>query len=293
MLTHLRAQADAVSLLVLGARGFVARAFVAHAVSLGWKVRAVGSMAINLIAPNSVDAVAALLSPEDTLVMVSALTPDRGQDIATLMRNLAMGQHVCAALEKQPCGQVINVGSDALYDESANPVREMTAVAPASLHGLMHFTREQMLADTCRRLRVPLARLRPSLLYGPGDTHNGYGPNRFVRTAVADGRIKLFGEGEEQRDHVFIGDVARVIAEVVHRRSEGVLNVATGRSHSFRHVADLVATTVDRDVAVEPSSRVNAIVHRHFDVTALIRAFPNFQFTSLDDGLSRTIASVS
>ena len=293
MLTHLRAPSDSLSVLVLGARGFVARELAGHAASLGWKARAAGSTEINLLHPQSVDAVAALLSPNETLIVVSALTPDRSRDITTLMHNLTMGQHVCAAHEKQPCAHVINIGSDALYDEAATPVREVSAVAPASLHGLMHFTREHMLVDTCRRLKVPLARLRPSLLYGPGDTHNSYGPNRFVRTALTEGRIALFGDGKEQRDHVFIGDVARVVAEVARRRSEGVLNIATGRSHSFRQVADLVATKVAREVKIEPSPHANAIVHRHFDVTTQIRAFPAFRFTTLDEGLSCTIASMS
>lgn len=293
MLNHLRAPSDRVSLLVLGAHGFVARAVVTHSTALGWNVRAIGSAVLDLTATSSVDTLAGLLSPEDVLVFVSALTPDRGRDIATLMRNLSMGQHVCAALEKRPCAHVVNVGSDALYDEFANPVRETSGVVPGSFHGLMHFAREEMLADTCHRLKVPLARLRPSLLYGPGDTHNGYGPNRFVRTALAEGRVALFGGGEEQRDHVFIDDLVRVIAEVVRRRSEGVLNVATGQSHSFRKVAELVAAHSTRGVIVEPSPRATPIVHRHFDVTALIAAFPRFRFTSLDDGLASSVASIS
>ena len=49
---------------------------------------------------------------------------------------------------------------------------------------------------------VEVTRLRLSSLCGPGDTHNSAGPNLFMRTAVADGRIKLFGECEEQWDHV-------------------------------------------------------------------------------------------
>lgn len=293
MLNHLRAPSDTIRLLVLGARGFVARALVSHATTLGWNVHPVGSAEMDLTAATSVDALASLLSPEDALIVVSALTPDRGRDIATLMRNLTIGQHICAALEKHPCAHVVNIGSDALYDDRANPVREATAVAPGSFHGLMHFTREEMLADTCRRLKVPLARLRPSLLYGPGDTHNGYGPNRFARTAVAEHRIALFGGGEERRDHVFIDDVARLIAEVVRRRSEGVLNIATGQSHSFREVAELVVAHTAGDVRIDPSPRANPIVHRHFDVTALITAFPAFRFTTLDDGLARAVASIS
>jgi len=292
VLTHSRPPSDDVGLVVLGARGFVARALTTHASAQGWRVRALGSDELDLTSAASVDVLAGLLTPADVLVFVSALTPDRGKDIATLMRNLTMGQHVCAALENQTCAHVVNIGSDAVYDDRANPVRETSPEGSGSFHGVMHFTREQMLIDTCRRRGIPLARLRPSLLFGPGDTHNGYGPNRFVRTAAAERRIALFGGGEERRDHVFIEDVARLTGEVVRRRSTGVLNIATGESHSFREVADLVAARVP-GVTIEPSARANPITHRHFDVTALITAFPGFRFVPLAEGLARMVESIA
>ncbi len=293
MLKHLGSPSDPVRVLILGARGFVAAATASYATSLGWNTRAVASSEVDLTAPASVDRLAAILSPDDTLIVVSALTPDRGRDIETMMCNLAMGQHVCAALERRPCAHVINVGSDAVYDDAANPVRETSNIFPTPFHGVMHFTREHMITDTCRRLKVPVALLRPSLLYGPRDTHNGYGPNRFVRTAVNEGRIALFGNGEEQRDHVFIDDVARLITEVTRRRSEGVLNIATGRSHSFGQIASLIARFAPRETKIEPSTRSNAISHRHFDVSALIAALPGFRFTTLEDGLAHSIRALA
>src|SRR5439155_13080717 len=125
----------------------------------------------------------------------------------------------------EPVAHLVNIGSDAVYADDANPVRESSCASPSSLHGAMHLAREVILADACRAAGIPLALLRPSLLYGPGDTHNGYGPNRFVRTARSDGSIALFGEGEEQRDHVFVDDVARMMAAVLERGSTGVVNL--------------------------------------------------------------------
>jgi len=52
---------------------------------------------------------------------------------------------------------------------------------------------------------IPLAILRPTLVYGAGDPHNGYGPNRFRRLASANQPIVLFGEGEERRPAVLAG----------------------------------------------------------------------------------------
>ena len=40
--------------------------------------------------------------------------------------------------------------------------------------------------------------LRPTLVYGPGDTHNGYESNMFLRAVNSGENIDLFGKGEEQ-----------------------------------------------------------------------------------------------
>ena len=39
--------------------------------------------------------------------------------------------------------------------------------------------------------------MRSTLIYGEGDPHNGYGPNRFHRLAAAGQEIVLFGEVPE------------------------------------------------------------------------------------------------
>ena len=78
------------------------------------------------------------------------------------------------------------------------------------------------------------------LIYGAKDPHNGYGPNRFRRLAAKGEAITLFGEGEEKRDHVHIADVAALVSAALHHRSTGMLNIATGKSTSFREVAEMI-----------------------------------------------------
>ncbi|MEA2223324.1 MAG: UDP-glucose 4-epimerase [Solirubrobacteraceae bacterium] len=293
MLTHARDTAAPARTVVVGSRGFVGSAVLAHLGALGWPAEGVSSADVDLTAEGAGAALASRLREDDAVVFVSALTPDRGKDAATLERNVRMARHVAEALIERPVAQLVNIGSDALYDDDANPVREGSCASPSSLHGAMHLAREVILVDACRIAGVPLVLLRPSLLFGPGDTHNGYGPNRYVRTALSGGTIKLFGEGEEQRDHVFIEDVARVVAEVLGRGSAGVLNVATGTSSSFRAAAEIAVELGGGDAAVEGSPRQNPITHRHFDTAATQAAFPGFAWTPLREGIERMAAHES
>jgi nucleoside-diphosphate-sugar epimerase len=131
--------------------------------------------------------------------------------------------------------------------------------------------------------------LRPCAVYGAGDTHNSYGPNRFLRTAIEQKKITLFGAGEEQRDHLFIGDLTQIIRLCLLHRSTGVLNVVSGSSVSFRNVAERVIALLRDDVELVCLPRTSQITHRHFDNTASLRAFPGFEPTSTEEGLRRTV----
>ena len=45
----------------------------------------------------------------------------------------------------------------------------------------MHLRREKILRS---KFKNRLCILRPTLIYGPHDSHDGYGPNRFVKLGV-------------------------------------------------------------------------------------------------------------
>jgi len=269
--------------LLLGKRGVVARKLVPYLESRGLTVRALGSDEIDLLAPEAAGRLAAELRPDDALVMLSCLTPDKGRDIATLMKNLRMAEAVAGAFTQRPCAQVIYMSSDAVYSLSHGLIREDTPAEPSDLYGVMHRARELMLASVVPADKLLL--LRSSVILAEYDTHNSYGPNRFRRQAQKEGRITLGGEGEETRDHIYVGDVAELIRLALVHRSTGILNGATGQSASFQQVAKLVAAGFTPAPEIIFTPRGAPITHRHFDVTALHQAFPALRMTALGDAV--------
>jgi nucleoside-diphosphate-sugar epimerase len=204
-----------------------------------------------------------------------------------LMENLRMVEAVAAALASRPVAHLVNISSDAIYADDANPVTEASYPAPSTIHGMMHAARELMLRSAAP---VPCAMLRPTLIYGAADPHGGYGPNRFRREADAGGPIKIFGEGEERRDHVSIDDVAELATLILLHGSRGALNAATGVATSFHDIAHALAALHGPAMRVESQPRPGPrphLLHRHFDVAAVHKAFPRFRFTPLADGLRR------
>src|SRR6516164_921396 len=112
--------------VVLGSSGFVGGDLVAHLQALQIPNLGLSSRDLNLLADDSAARLGRLVRSDDALVLVSALTPDRGKDVATLMRNLKMGEHVSTCLEKTRIAHFVYIGSDAVYPDNANPVRETT-----------------------------------------------------------------------------------------------------------------------------------------------------------------------
>lgn len=276
--------ADPARVVLLGARGFIGSTLNRHLTSAGIATLPLASGDLDLTAPDAGTKLAALLRPDDALVLLSTLTPDKGRDLATFMRNLRMGEAVAAALQARPVAHALYMSSDAVYPYDTGLISETSPAAPADLYGIMHRTRELMLQQA---FRGPLTILRCALVYGAADTHNSYGPNRFRRMAEKERKILLGGQGEETRDHVLIDDVVAMIREVLRHRSHGLLNLATGRSVTFDALARLVAGLFSPAAEVVHTARQSPITHRHFDAAVRRQAFPEFRFTPLAEGLAR------
>jgi nucleoside-diphosphate-sugar epimerase len=294
MLTHLFSTPQPPArVVILGEKGFLASALAAALQEAGMPFRTVGRQEVDLIDSSASEKLRNIVQPDDALVIVSALTPDKGRDTATLMRNLQMASNLCGFLGDATCSHVLYISSDAVYDYRSSLIEESSGSEPSDLFALMHTAREKMLRFACQAKNVPLAIVRPCPVYGPRDTHNSYGPNRFIRTAMSEGVIRLFGQGEEKRDHVHVDDVAAILKLCLVYRSSGVVNAVSGQSISFMDLAKLILAASPRAVKLEFQPRGGPITHRHFDIRALIHAFPGFRPRSVDIGIPQVLAALS
>jgi UDP-glucose 4-epimerase len=287
MLVHLNDNAETPErVVVVGSRGFIGAALVARLGKDGIPALPVSSAEIDLAQTGSDEALAGRLRASDAVVMLSCRTPDKGRDLGTTMQNLAMGYNFAMAAAKAGCRHVVYFSSDAVYSDDTQWVTDDTKAEPNSPYGAMHLTREVLLKSTMAKV---LAVIRPTLVYGLADTHSSYGPNRFRRMSDKDGKISLFGEGEERRDHIFIDDLIKLTLNVLRRRSIGMLLGVTGRSVSFGEIAALVARQSDPPAEIVHLPRANPaapILHRHFDITGALTAFPDLHFTAIEDGVA-------
>jgi nucleoside-diphosphate-sugar epimerase len=270
--------------VIMGAGGFVGRAALKKLQADTNQIVALTRKEVDLLAPDASARLAAHLTPATTLIATSAFAPVK--NVPMLLDNLRMIQALVEAVKAMPIAHLVYISSDAVYKDASTPLTEASCAEPGSLHGAMHLTREVVLKSELPA--IPQAFIRPTLIFGPGDPHNGYGPNRFMRLAKAGQDIVLFGEGEERRDHVFIDDVGEIVRRCVLHKATGIVNAVSGKVTSFHEIAEMASARFQPAVRVLGSPRHGPMPHggyRAFDPAALRQAFPDLQLTSLPSGL--------
>ena len=270
--------------IVLGGGGFIGGAILRGLRKNGIACLCLGRPDFDLLNPGAADQLSQTLDAKDTLVFVSAKAPCKNMDM--LKDNNQMAHAVLEALKKQPVAHVVYISSDAVYKDSTSPLTEDSCAEPGSLHGVMHLTREVALRQ---EFAGPVASVRATLVYGLDDPHNGYGPNRFRRLAAAGQVIVLFGEGEEQRDHVDVEDIAELVLKIILWRSSGIANAVSGQIVSFRALAQFAVDEFSSKSVIRGTPRKGPMPHnglRLFDNSAVLKAFPGFRFKGWQEGLS-------
>lgn len=275
--------------VVLGHNGFVGRALCTHLDALEARAHGFSSSTLDLRQPSALKALDPILNKDTTLILASALTPDRGATLDTLSQNFVMMANLGQYLEQHPYRKCVYLSSDAVYPMIEEPVTEASGVEPSGLYPLAKYTGERIIAHAAERSGAACLLLRLTAVFGPGDTHNSYGPNRFVKTAVADRSVRIFGQGEELRDHLYIDDAGEIIARLSASDAVGIVNVATGESLSFGAVVDRLQDLAPFGFDVVNAPRQGPVTHRQFDTRVLNSALPDLRFTPFVEGLKRTL----
>lgn len=266
---------------IIGARGFVGAELLGRLAKAGESPMAIGSREVDLLAPGAANKLEMRFETASTVVFCSAVTPDKARGADVTEANLRMCQAFIEAARATRPAHIVYLSSDAVYPYGKDTVDEETRLAPESPYGAMHMRREELMADA---LGECLLVVRLTQVYGADDTHNAYGPCRMARQALQEGKIVLFGDGEERRDHIDVRDVAALLQRLIDQRETGVVNLATGHSHRFAEIADIVLTHAGGS-RIERRPRTVEIKHRDFDNSRLRRLVPNAATCSPKEGI--------
>ena len=140
--------------------------------------------------------------------------------------------------------------------------------------------------------------LRLFNVYGPGQ--NPKSPYSGVISIFCERirrgePIKIFGDGRQTRDFIFVADVVTALLRAMDTPLSGelVFNICTGSATSVLELAQIIASVCSQDLAIcfRPP-RKGEVNHSCGDPTAAKQALGFFGYTELRTGLSATLASL-
>ena len=195
--------------------------------------------------------------------------------------------------------KVVFASSAAVYGETETvPVTEDVPLRPLSPYGVDKLASELMLRAYASTHGVASTPLRFFNVYGPRQDPSS--PYSGVISIFADrarsGRgITIFGDGQQTRDFVYVGDVARaVVTAALTDAGDGTpMNVGTGGETSVRALAETVVALAGADVAIQHApARAGEIVRSVAAVDRLATQLDVRAEVGLRDGLAATLASL-
>jgi UDP-glucose 4-epimerase len=136
--------------------------------------------------------------------------------------------------------------SMAVYGDSRlpTPLPETYAQEPISPYGLSKLAAEKYVGLVSRQFGLPAVCLRYFNVFGPRQAFTPYVGviTIFIQALQRGERPTIFGDGEQQRDFVYVGDVARatLLALESDRSHPEAFNVGTGRGTSVKEIAGLL-----------------------------------------------------
>ncbi len=269
--------------IVLGSDGFVGKELCSNLKKNKINFIPVNRKKIDLKNKKSINKLINVLNVDDIVIFIAGVVPVK--DINMFQENIEICFNITNALLKKDIAHLVYISSDAVYKDSKKLISEKSKTGPDNLHGLMHLFRENILK---LHFKKNLCIIRPTLIYGINDTHSGYGPNLFFKTAKKEKKINLFGKGEELRDHISIYDVSDIILDIIYKKGLGIINAVSGKTISFLDIAKKTKTNLsNKNIIINYTIRKGPMPHngyRAFDNSLLRKNFKHIKIKYFPSG---------
>lgn len=299
-------------ILVTGGAGFIGSHIVDAAVSAGHKVAIVDNLStgrlqnlnsaarfynVDITDKKALDAAFANWQPEYVIhhaaqIDVRHSVQDPAFDAAV---NIGGSLNILHAASQHGVRKVVYASSAALYgDPCYLPVDEKHPVQPMAPYGASKHTVEHYLAIYHELYGLEYTALRYANVYGPRQDAKGEGGVVAIFTdRFLNGQgVVIYGDGEQTRDFVYVGDIAVANLLAMTADFNGILNISTEQETSVNDLFQLLQTVSGRTVActrlperpgeIRRSALSNKLAQEHLNWTPRV---------TLHEGLQRTFST--
>jgi len=298
--------------LVTGAAGFIGSHICDRLVASGFRVVGIDDLSSGKLAslPTGFDlrvmdlrdpqvrAVVAEVEPDVVLhlaaqmsVAVSAREPLLDADV-NVVGSLNLLEGIRELTSKTVKFVHFSSGGTVYGEPDELPASELTPVRPLSPYAASKLALETYLPIYERLCGMKHTVVRLGNVYGPRqDPHGEAGVVAiFTKAMLGDGALTIFGDGNDQRDYVFVDDVVDAVMKIVDSDEQGPFNIATGVGTSPNEIFKLVAELCAHDKPpVYGPPRPGDIEKIYLDPSKAERELGWVPSVSLEDGFKLTV----
>ena len=197
---------------------------------------------------------------------------------------------VLEAARQQGVRKIVASSSAGIFGELKKlPIAEDHQVAPDSPYSSTKLCMEKECLVYGKMYDIEAVCMRYFNVYGPNQRFDAYGNviPIFAFRLLRDETLTIYGDGEQTRDFINVGDVARANYQAATAAgASGAFNIASGTRITINELAASMAATCGRELKVEYASERNFDVrHSLADISAATAAFGFHPQIGLENGL--------
>jgi UDP-glucose 4-epimerase len=204
-----------------------------------------------------------------------------------------------ACMKYNPGVKVIYTGTRGQYGPAIQlPVNEEAPTNPKGIYEISNLMAEKIIKVYNDVHHIPSVLLRLTNIYGPRAQmkHSQYGVvNWFIRLAIDDQTIPVFGDGSILRDFLYVDDCidALLMCAVCDNAAGEILNLGIDKPTNFVQLAELIVSVAGTGrwefAPFSPERKAQEPGDFYSDITKIRRIIGWEPVTALEDGLRKTI----
>lgn len=249
-------------------------------------VQAPSSRECNLLDPESISRTIKTADRNTFLIICAAIGRLQEDSFDTMNKNCAMAHNLVSQKFQNGLGGIIFMSSVDIYGRPPDklPIDEKSYPKTDSYYSMSKYISEMLLKKGMKGI-CPVTILRLPGVYG---YHDGYRSivGRFIKQALEDRLIKVFGDGNQKRDYIAVEDLCQAVEILIKHPVQEIFNLVTGKSYTLNDIVEMICAHLPETVNVlhEDNNKTDCF-NLLFSNAKLMQYQEGFSFRALDQGI--------
>ena len=179
----------------------------------------------------------------------------------------------------------------AIVGDGALPIKEDIVANPLSPYGASKLVGEGYLSAYSASYGMNAIALRFANVYGPKSFHKGSVVAEYYRRIMNDEEIIVYGDGNQTRDFIYVGDICGAIESCLSQNVSGTYQLGSGKETSIieliRTMETVTGKSIEKNIVFKPA-RNGEVIRSYCDITKAKNCIGYNPKVDLVDGLDNT-----